>query len=504
MSPQYILAIDLGTTGEKCVIYDLRGNPVAEEYREIETIYPGPGAAEIRSDDFFKLTCINIKSCLEKSRINPAEIAVISIDSLMGGVIGIDKNFNAVTYYDTAMDSRSGDESRYIMKNFGDLVLEYCGSYSIWGHKILYWKKKNEWKSIYKFVQPAAFVGAKLTGLSGKDAYIDQSFLGFSSLADLRNSQWSEELCEKLEIGIDKLPKIINSTDIVGQTSTKISDLTGLPAGIPVCAGCGDVAAGYVGAGILNAGDVADISGTANILSVNLDSFTSHRHFANMKSPINDSYYLLVSHVLGGRTLKWFADEFYSELRQKVEKEKRSIYEYLDLEAEKVSPGSHGLIAIDDLQGRFFPPDPNMRGLFIGHTWSHKKIYFYRSILEAIAYDYYLGIDILRNLSPGLRLKEIAAVGSGSRSKMWLQIKADVLQIPFKTLQRSDLSTLGAAVIGAYSVGLIKDIKAYLGEILKTGFIVNPTEAGFGKYSKCVDLYIDAISNLNPYFAKLV
>lgn len=504
MSPQYIIAIDLGTTGEKCVIYDLQGNSVAEEYREIETIYPGPGAAEIRSDDFFKLTFVNIRECLAKSSINPKEIAVISIDSLMGGVIGIDRNFNAVTYYDTAMDSRAAEESSYLVKNFGDIVLEHNGAYSIWGHKILYWKKRNEWKDIYKFVHPAAFVGAKLTGLSGDDAFIDQSFLSFSALSDLQKSQWSEELCRTLEVDTDKLPRIIKSTDIIGETTAGVKDLTGLPEGIPVCAGCGDVVAGYVGSGVLDSGEVADISGTANILAVNLDDFVVHKHFANMKSPINDSYYLLVSHVLGGRTLKWFTDEFYAELREKIEKNGSSVYEYLDKEAEKVTPGSHGLVSIDDLQGRFFPPDMKMRGLFIGHTWSHKKIYFYRSILEAIAYDYFLGIDILKKLVPDLELEEINAIGSGANSSIWLQIKADVLQIPFKTNYRSDLSTLGAAVIGAHSVGLINDIKDFLDGVLKTRSVVEPRKEEFEKYKKYIDVYIDAVSNLNSYYAKLV
>ena len=503
MSEQYIIAIDLGTTFEKCVIYDVQGNSIAEACQEIETIYPSPGAAEIHSDDFYNLTCENIKFCLEKSKINPKNIAVISIDSLMGGIIGIDKDFNAITYYDTAMDTRGAAESRYIIKNFGDLVLEYNGSYSIWGHKILYWKKKNEWDNIYKFVHPAAFVGAKLAGLSYNEAFIDVSFLGFSSMSDLRKNSWSVELCDKLEVDMKKLPKIIKSTEIIGQTSSKIFDQTSLPKGIPITAGCGDIVAGYVGAGILSSGEMADISGTANILAVNLDRFTWHKHFANLKSPINDSYYLLLSHVLGGRTLKWFTDEFYSEIRKEIEKDGESIYTYLDTEASKVPPGSNGLVSINDLQGRFFPPDPNMRGLFIGHTWSHKRIDFYRSILEAVAYDYLLGIKILKSIGPDLKLKEVIAVGSGAKSNVWMQIKANVLQIPFKTLNRSDLSTFGAAVIGAYAVGLIDNIEEYLVRVLKTRSVLDPVLKEDKKYRKYSQVYMNILSKLSPYYAKL-
>lgn len=108
----------------------------------------------------------------------------------------------------------------------------------------------------------------------------------------MRKSEWSEEICRKLEIDLDKLPKIVKATDIIGETTKDICDETGLPIGIPVCAGCGDVDAGFVGSNILRQGQAIDISGTANILSVNVGNFKYHRNFAAMKSPIDDSYYL--------------------------------------------------------------------------------------------------------------------------------------------------------------------------------------------------------------------
>ncbi|MHB1276510.1 MAG: FGGY family carbohydrate kinase, partial [Candidatus Humimicrobiaceae bacterium] len=148
MSLRYLLSIDLGTTAEKCVVYDETGKVWAEAQQEIKTIYPKPGQAEIPAMQFYKLTCENIKKCLHTSKINPKNIAGIAVDSLMGGVIGIDKNYNPVTYYDTCMDTRDAHESDYVLKKFGELVLEKNGSYSVWGHKLLYWKKRNEWNEI--------------------------------------------------------------------------------------------------------------------------------------------------------------------------------------------------------------------------------------------------------------------------------------------------------------------------------------------------------------------
>ena len=88
-----------------------------------------------------------------------------------------------------------------------------------------------------------------------------------------------------------------------------------------------------------------------------------------------------------------------------------SVYEYLDSLAAKVPAGSDGLVSINYLQGRFFPPDPAVRGLFVGHTWAHTRMHFYRAILESIAYDHYLTREIIRELLPGL------AAGHGHRHR---------------------------------------------------------------------------------------
>lgn len=382
------------------------------------------------------------------------------------------------------------------------MVLEKNGSCSIWGHKILSWKKKNEWKDILKFIQPASFVAGKLAGIPGKEAFIDQSFLCFSALSDLEKSEWSEELMDKLEVDIEKLPKIVKATDIVGETTKKAADLTGLPAGIPICAGCGDVTAGFIGAGILNPGQAVDISGTANILGANINEFKFNKNIACIKSPINNSYYLM-SNVLGGRTHKWFVEEFFAEERANVIKDGNNIYSYLDEKAKAISPGSDGLVAIDDLQGRFFPPDKNTRGLFIGHTWSHTKIHFYRAILESIAYDHYFTRGIIKELVPELDLKKVIAIGSGAGSEFWMQIKADVLQLPFQSLFRNDLSTLGSAVIAGYSVGLFDDIENTLKKFLKVKKEIKPTPGNDKKYIKYIKVYIELLDVLKEVYKKM-
>ena len=502
---KYLIGIDLGTTEAKCAIYDENGDSISEAKEEMIIDYPAPGKAEQDANDFYNVACRLIKKTIGKSRISKNQIAALSIDSQMGGIMSLDKNFNPVTYYDTPLDSRSAAENEYMHSNFGDLIIEKNGSISTYGNKIIYWKNKNEWKDIFKFIQPSAFVAGKLTGLKADDAYIDETFICFSGLADLKKSEWSYDLCKKLNVDMVKLPRIIKSSEIIGEVTKKGSEDSGLPIGLPIAAGCGDQSAGFIGAGIIEKGQLVDVSGTACILGVCTDVYKydlKYKTLACMKSAIGNQFHL-ISVVLAGRTHKWFVDEFFTDEREKAEKNNTNIYDYLDDLAAGISPGSDGLISIDYLQGRFFPPDPNVRGLFIGHTWAHKKIHFYRSILESISYDHYLTKEIIKELVPEINLKSVTAIGSGNKSNFWLQLKSDILQIPYRNLFRSDLSTLGSAILAGYSVGLFKDLEKTIKNFTKTSVEVWPVSGADKKYLKFIKIYKSLFDSLKTVYKNI-
>ena len=457
---KHLIGIDLGTTAAKCGIYAEDGRCVADAQENMKIRYPRSGEAEQDAGDFYTVSCRLIRSCLEASGIQPTSVAGIGIDSQMGGIMSIDRRYRPVTYYDTPLDSRSAEENRSMHERHGDLILELNGSFSTFGNKILYWKKRSEWKDIHAFIQPSAFVAGRLAGLTGDQAYMDETFLCFSGLADLKRASWSEDLCAKLGADPGKLPRIVRSTDIVGTTTAEAARDTGLPEGIPIAAGCGDQTAGFVGAGILDAGQFVDVSGTACIFGVCVDTFTAdakNKTLACVKAAVGDQYYL-ISVVLGGRTHNWFIEEFCADEAEKVRARGGDIYRHLDEQAAHIPPGSDGLISINYLQGRFFPPEPSVRGLFLGHTWAHGRMHFYRAILESIAYDHFLTREIMRKLLPRIPLDgSVTSIGSGAKSELWTQIKADVLQAPYQTLVRTDLSTLGAAVLAGFAVGIFSD-----------------------------------------------
>ena len=302
-----------------------------------------------------------------------------------------------------------------------------------------------------------------------------------------------------------KLPRIVKSTDIIGATTAEAARDTGLPQGIPIAAGCGDQAAGFVGAGILRTGQVVDVSGTACILGACVDSFRTdmkNKTLACMKAAIGGQYYL-ISVVLGGRTHNWFIEEFFTEEAEQVRRSGGDVYRHLDEKAAKIPAGSDGLVSINYLQGRFFPPDPATRGLFIGHTWAHTRIHFYRAILESIAYDHFLTREIIRDLLPETELGSVTAIGSGARSELWMQIKADVLQSSYQSLLRSDLSTLGAALLAGFSVGMFSRPEELAGRFVKSNKRIEPRAAEGPKYAKGIKVYEELFHALKGVYRTL-
>jgi xylulokinase len=308
-----------------------------------------------------------------------------------------------------------------------------------------------------------------------------------------------------LGVDLDKLPRIAASTEVVGEVSRQAAVETGLAPGTPIAAGCGDQSAGFVGAGILEEGQMVDVSGTACILGAAVADYrcdTKHGTLACMKAAIGSGFQL-ISVVLGGRTHNWFIEQFCAPEAQAVPSGFASVYEYLDSLAAKVPAGSEGLVSINYLQGRFFPPDPSMRGLFIGHSWAHTRMHFYRAILESIAYDHFLTREIIRELLPGLELGTVTAIGSGAASELWMQIKADVLQAPYQSLARSDLSTLGAAMVGGVAAGRFRDQASLGRRFARPRRTVRPQPGADAAYRRNIEVYRELFERLAPVYRRL-
>lgn len=453
----YILASDLGGSGTKTMLFDLEGEIAAMAFRESHLEHSEAGAVTQDPEDMFRSVFEGLKECMEKSAADPKDVAAIVLDGQQSSLMWIDRDYNAVSPHDSWMDNRYGSFVPEMASKCGDRILEKTGTNKgfVHGAKILWWKQNEPdvFKRAYKMVIPATYIGGRLAGLSGDDAYFEDTSLGFSGICDNNADAWDYEICEAVGIPVEKLPKIVEPTTIIGGLSKEYADLLNLPQGLPIVSGAGDFPAATVGAGICEPGQTGDIAGTASIFCLCSDSWKPDPRgiVRTLKSPV-PGMWIPFGFVTGGGCIRWFRENFFgNEIEGTTD-----IFSYLNEKIKDIPIGCEGLGFYPYIGGK--QTNPDYRGAWIGIQWGHAREHFYRAILESVAYEYRFYMQSLRELLDIGDFKEIRGFGGGSANVLWNQLKADVLGIPYITLKEQECSLLGSAIVAGYAIGAYSDI----------------------------------------------
>lgn len=498
MAKTYLIGVDLGTSSTKSALYTENGRLVAASTLEVPLYYPRPGVVEQENDDFYRTAAQTVNDCLQKSGIEPRQVAAIAFDSQMAGIGTVDENFNPATRYDSWLDMRCQPYIEYIDQHYGELVTRLTGCPPTCNHgpKILWWKEEEPeaYQRITKFVTPAGYVAGKMARLRAEQAFIDYTFIHFSGLSDAQNGAWSKELCDQLGVGLEKLPKIVEPWYVVGEVTAQAGADFGLAPGTIIAAGCGDTAASALGAGIVKPGMLFDTAGTAAVLAGCTDRYVSdarRRALLTMRSVIPGLWNPLAYIGGGGLALRWFRDEFFDTWRGQRQDGGTELYDELARLAASVPPGSQGLFFSPHLGGRICPATPEMRGAWLGFSWGHTQAHFARSVLESVAYEYAYYLNILRELIPDLDLFEARVVGGGARSPVWNQIKADVLGVPYQPLQGDEFGSWGSAMIAGKAAGVFEDLAEVASRsALPAGEPLQPEEENHNLYRGYAAQYV--------------
>ncbi len=510
MSQDYLIGVDLGTSVVKTSLFDTDGRALADATRDAPLSQPAPGKAEQQGEDFFTATLDTLKEVVEETAISPASVAAITFDGQMAGAIAIDRDWNALTpWYPSALDNRYQAYIEPMQERAGDKLVKLNGSLPFMAPRILWWKNEHPdlYKRIHKVLILANYVAGRFANLSGDDAFIDPSYLVWVGVSDTAQRSWSAELAEMYDIPLEKLPRVVSSTDVVGHLSAETAAACGLVQGIPLVAGAGDQVAGFMGAGLVKPGQLVDVAGTFPVLATSLDKFfadTHHNMLQPLAGPISaDHWYPMMYISGGGLTHRWYRDQFGTEEKEQAKGEGALAYRLLDTQAADVPPGSEGLLFIPHLVGRACPSDPAVRGAWLGFTWTHKKSHFYRAVLESIAYDYAQALAVVREYIPHVQFSEVRVIGGGANSNLWNQIKADVLGVPYVRLQREDIAALGCTIMGGHAVGIYPDMAATATQFAQTVSRVEPEPTRHHYYRDYVQAYIQAFDQLRGVYQTL-
>lgn len=509
MAQEYLIGVDLGTSGTKAALYHIDGKLIAQAAVEVPLHHPKPGVVEQDNQDFYLSAARTVRECVQGSGVEASSIAAIAFDSQMAGIGLIGEDYRPVAHFDSWLDMRCQPYIEMMDRMAGERITQLTGCPPTCDHgpKMLWWK--HERPEVYartaKFVVPGTYVAGRLAGLGADGAFIDRTYIHFSGFSDAANGKWSAELCERFGLDSRKLPRIVDPTEIVGQVLEGPASEFGLAPGTIIAAGAGDTAANALGAGIVRAGMLFDVAGTASVLAGCTDRFvadTTHRALLTMRSVIPGLWNPLAYIGGGGLALRWFRDHFFNASFGKTLPSEEDLYAQMIALAMEAPRGSDGLLFSPHLGGRICPSSSEMRGAWAGFSWSHTQSHFARSILESIAYEYAYYLKILRQLLPKLELVEARVVGGGARSAAWNQIKADVLGVPYQRLSGSEFGTWGAAMIAGKAAGLIQDLAEHAQRCaVRDGKPATPSPDAHAAYRPFFERYIRLQDTLHGYFA---
>jgi xylulokinase len=505
---KYLIGVDLGTSATKAAAYRIDGSLVAEASQEVPLYYPSPGVVEQENEDFYNTAAVCVRQCIQASGIDAREVAAVAFDSQMAGIGSVDEGFKPATRFDSWLDMRCEPFIDWMDQQAGDRVTQLTGCPPTCNHgaKMLWWQheRPDEFARVASFLTPSGYVAGRAAELRGDQAFMDATFLHFSGFSDAQAGTWSQELCQLFGLDSGKLPGIVEPWQIVGEFSQSSARDFDLAPGTPIAAGCGDTAANALGAGIVRPGMLFDVAGTAAVFAACTDRYVAdveNRALLTMRSVIPGLWHPLAYIAGGGLALRWFRDKFYNQFRGQEGAVESDLYECMCQEVSRVPPGAQDLFFSPHLGGRICPAAPEMRGAWVGFSWGHSQEYFLRALLESVAYEYAYYLRILKQALPEIDLKETRVIGGGARSPEWNKIKASVLNVPYRTLKRSEFGTWGAALIAGKAVGLFQDLATAAQDFAQPdGQAYLPDAEMSQAYQGLIERYISFQETLRGYF----
>lgn len=492
------LGIDLGTSSVKIIIMNEQGNIIESVSKNYDVSYPHAGWAEQNPDDWWNSTKNGIKELLNRENIKPEEINGISFSGQMHGLVILDDKNQVLMPAILWCDQRTQKQCDYLNKEFGQEKLsEYTGNMALTGFTLpkVLWVKENRpdiYKRIAHIMLPKDYISFKLTGIFASDVSDASGTIMF----DVKNRKWSKKIVELLKIEEKVLPKVYESSDVIGNVSKEASRETGLSTETLVIAGAGDQAAGAVGTGVVDSGMISVSLGTSGVVFSSSEKFYMDKeNRLHSFCHANGKWHQMGVILSAASSLKWWVENVNLDTDG-------DAFEKLLSEAGRSSVGSNKLLFLPYLMGERTPyNDPDAKGSFIGLNITHKRGDMTRAILEGVCFALRDSLEILKSMN--VEMSEIRVNGGGAKSKLWRHILADVFNLKVNIVNSKEGPAYGASILAAVGCKLFKSVDEACKVLIKTSDSVEPIKENVEKYNKIYKVYSSLYYCLKNKFTEI-
>jgi xylulokinase len=493
----YFLGIDISTTATKALLIDSAGQVVAVASTTYPFETPRPLWSEQHPDLWWDGAQKSIRAVLEKSGVEPGQIGGVGLTGQMHGLVLLDKTGAVLRPAILWNDQRTQAQCDEIHRRIGrEKFIQITGNVALTGFtapKIL-WVKENEpeiYAQVVHVLLPKDFVRYKLTG----DFAMDVADGAGTVLMDLKLRDWSDEVLSALDIPRGWMPPLYEGPQIAGRLTPAAAAATGLLAGTPVMAGGGDQAAGAVGMGVVTPGIIGLTVGTSGVVFATTPSalIEPEGRLHAFCHAVPGMWHFMGVMLSAAGSLQWYRDTLAPGVS----------FDDLVKEAESVPAGSEGLQFLPYLSGERTPhPDPLARGAFIGLTVRHGRGHLTRAVLEGVAYGLKDSFTLIKNAGLG-EISQVRASGGGTKSALWRQILASVLEAELVTVNTTEGAAYGAALLAATGAGAFSSVENACETAITVTGRTSPDASQVEAYRQGYPVYRELYPALASIFKKL-
>jgi xylulokinase len=457
---KYLLAHDLGTSGNKATLYTTDGSLIASRTCPYDTRFFNGNWAEQDPRDWWSAICRSTQELLIEARADASDIAVVALSGQMMGCTPVDREGNSLRPSILYCDQRATREAAQVLAK-----IEPKSFYSIVGHRVsasyslekLMWIRDHEpeiYARTHKTLCAKDYINCRLTGRMATD-YSDASG---TNAFDLNTFRWSEKIIDLAALDGAKFPEPLPSTAILGTVTSRAAGETGLREGTPVAVGGGDGSCAGVGVASIRPGTAYNYLGSSSWVALTVEKPIVDSQMRTMNWAHCVPGYLHPSGTMqtAGSSHAWLKNTLCDVEVREAAARGVSPYQLIDEAVAGVPAGSNGVLFLPYMLGERTPWwNPNARGAFVGLNLATRREDMLRAVIEGITMNLGIIVNIFRGHVP---IDAITVIGGGARSEVWRQIMADVYGCPVQSLNfLEEATSMGAAVIGGVAAGLFPD-----------------------------------------------
>ena len=477
-----LMGIDIGTSGCKTAIYSVKGICLSSSRGSYAPLLPQPGRLELDCREMLDVILQTIKDALKENQDRNDPVTALSVGSFSEAVVPIGKDGSILG------NSIAGNDNRHsasidVLKELDPLsfyninpnILSFTYTYP----KLAWYRDEmpDVYSKVWKFLNWSDFLVFYLTGVAASTF----SHANRTLLFDITKEDWSQELLDIVDIKKSILADPIPSGVIMGEVTPEIGRSLGFTNNVSVVSGGHDQCLNALGAGAVQQGQSVTGIGTFECTTIVFDSLPDPALMLslnlNIQHHVVKGKYVTLIYNQGGSLQTWFMKVFTKELIKQGLGE-REILEILTHEAPTNPTNMIFIPTIEPTGAPYF--FPGMSGSFQGINASTTRGDMYRALLEGESMYSVETIAMLE--ATGIQMNEIIASGGGSRSDLWLQIKADIFGKRVKRTSSIDSGTVGAALLAGIASGSYATVDEAVSTIIRDQTTFFPDKINKMKY----------------------